>query len=238
VFLFGQKCARSDIYIIGMSTKGKYEVKGGFYIEAGELQIALERFKHVIPQKKNADEILKGVLMLQMRNRLELHGSDGEMYATFILNVEPTEGTALPVGRAVPYKALVDYLKQVPEKTKLKCAFADNEKGVPHMLIESEHGRKAFHGMDYHNYPKMPPFRCTNIALMNIDNFRDMLARTLFAADDKADFKLNGVYFHCLPDRTRFVATNRYILSMYERTDVVFPKPEGGVVPTRGFTSI
>jgi DNA polymerase III sliding clamp (beta) subunit (PCNA family) len=36
-----------------------------------------------------------------------------------------------------------------------------------------------------------------------------------------------------LPDRTRFVATNRYILSMYERTDVVFPKPEGGVVPTR-----
>jgi len=216
-----------------MSTEGKFVAKGGFQVRAGELKAALKCFKHMITQKV-ADEILKRVLLHRMGHRLELHGSDGEMYATSFLDVEPIQGTKIDVGVAVPYKELTDYLKQISDKTILKCVCADDEKGIPHLLIESEYGRRAFHGIDSHNYPKAPAFRCINILIMTVGDFRDMLARTTFAADDGVTYpKLNGVYFHCLPDRTRFVATNRYILSMYEKTDLIFTKPESVMVPIK-----
>jgi len=232
VFLFGaEKCARPDIYISGMSTEGKYVAKGGFQIKAGELKAAVQRFKHVIP-KGDTDEILTRLLVCQMKDRLELHGSDGEMYASFAMNVEPLERFVVGEGRAVSYYWLTNYLKYVPEETVLKCVFAENEKGVPYFLIETEYGREVFYGIDSHNYPKAAKFYCSNIAIMKVDDFRDMVARTIFAADGMLYSRLGGVYFHCLPDRTRFVATNRAILSMYEKTDVIFRKPESIVVPT------
>ena len=232
-FLFvAKKCVHSDIYICDMSTEGKYVVKGGFYIKARELKAAVKRFKYVIP-KGDSDEILKRLLMHQMKHTLVLEGSDGEMYATSILNVEPIEGSVLDPSMAVSYYSLRDYLKHVPEETLLKCVFAENEKGIPYMLIENEQGRQPFHGICSCNYPKAPKFHCSNIAIMEVDDFRDMVARTIFAADEMPYSRLGGVYFHCLPDRTRFIATNRAILSMYERTDIIFPKPESVVVPKR-----
>jgi DNA polymerase-3 subunit beta len=216
-----------------MSAKGKYVAKGGFQVGAGELKAALKRFKNVISQK-HADEILKHILLHRMGHRLELQGSDGEMYASSLLNVEPIEGTRLDAGLAVPYKELAGYLKHIPDEATLKCVYADDEKGISHILIESEYGQKAFRGIDSHNYPKAGKFHSANIAIMRVDDFRDMLARTLFAADDGRLYpKLNGVYFHCLPDKTRFVATNKHILSMYEKSDLVFTKPESVMVPTK-----
>jgi DNA polymerase-3 subunit beta len=228
----GGKCASLRIYICGMSTEGKYVARGGFYIKAAELKAAVQRFKHVIP-KGDADEILTRLLMYQIKDRLELQGSDGEIYASFALKVEPLERFLVGGGMAVSYYWLRDYLKYVPEKAILKCIFADNEKGIPYMLIESERGTKSFYGIDSYNYPKATKFYCSNIAMMKVDDFRDMVARTIFAVDDMPYSRLGGVYFHCLPDRTRFVATNRAILSMYERTDVIFRKPESVVVPIR-----
>ncbi len=215
-----------------MTMEGKYLAKGGFYIKAEELVKAVERFKNVIP-KKAKNGIFERLLIHQMKHRLELHGSDGEIYATTFLNVEPIEGTKVDVSVTVSYKEISAYLKRIPKETTIKCVYADDEKEIPLMLIESKYGQKAFHGIDSCNYPKAAKFRCSNIAVMKVCDFRSMLARTLFATDDKADSKMNGIYFHCLPDRTRFVATNKYILSMYEKTGVVFTKPESVVVPSK-----
>jgi DNA polymerase-3 subunit beta len=215
-----------------MSAKGKYVVHGGFYIKVGELKSALERFKRVIPER-GTDKILRHLLMHQMHHRLELHGSDGEMYAIVALDVKPIEGMGLDVALAVPYKSLINHLKRIPDDVLLKCAFVDEHGSPSHILIESEYGRKTFHGMPFQRYPRAARFRCPNIAIMKVGDFRDMLSQTVFAADEHTGSGLNGVYFHCLPDKTRFVATNKYILSMYERADVVFTKPESVVVPTR-----
>jgi len=207
-------------------------VCSGFYIKAGEFSSALARFKHVISEK-GADEVLRHLLMHQMHHRLELHGSDGEMYAIVALDVEPIKGMVQDTGLAVPYKSLLNHLKRIPDDVLLKCVFVEEQRGPSHILIESEYGRKTFYGITFHSYPKIAPFRCINIAIMNVGDFRDMLSQTVFAVDEGAESKLNGVYFHCLPDKTRFVATNRYILSMYEKVDVVFTKPKSVVVPTR-----
>jgi DNA polymerase-3 subunit beta len=215
-----------------MSTEGKYVVRGGFYIKIGELKSAIERFKHVIPEK-SSNKILRHLLMHQMHHRLELHGSDGEIDATVVLNVQPIEGMMLDTGLAVPYKSLVNHLNRVPDDVLIKCVFVDEQGSSSHILIESEYGRKTLHGTPLHMYPKAARFCCSNIAIMNVGDFRGMLSQTMFAADKSADSKLNGVYFHCLPDKTRFVATNKYILSMYERADVVFTEPESVVVPTK-----
>ena len=219
-----------------MSTEGKFVAKDGFYIKAGELKAAAERFKHVIP-KKTTDKVLERLLIHQMRDRLELSGSDGEIYASFVMNVVPTWEVKVGVSVAVPYKPLTDFLKSLPAEAVLKCMQAHDEKGIPFMLVESDYGNQVFHGIDYYNYPLPPRFRPDNIVLMNEDAFRDMVARTIFAAADEIYPNLSGVYFDFLPDRTNFVATNRAILSMYTRTDLGFPmvkeKPKSIIVPTK-----
>ncbi len=219
-----------------MSTEGKYIAGDGFYIKAGELKTAVERFKYVVPEKDGGG-VLERLLMHQIKDRLELSGSDGEMYASFIMNVAPIGEARIGVSVAVPYKLLTDFLKSLPEDAVLKCMQARDERGALYMLAESDYGSHAFHGIDYYNYPKEPRLRPDNIVLMNEDAFRDMVARTIFAADDGAYPNLSGVYFDFLPDRTNFVATNRFILSMYTRTDLEFPmikgKPKSIIVPTK-----
>jgi len=219
-----------------MSSKEKYVATSGFCIKAGELKTAVGRFKHVIPQSAD-DEILERLLIYQIKDRIELRGSDGEMYAIFLLNVEPLEPFVIGEGMAVQYKTLTDFLRQIPEETILKCMYAKNEKGIPHMLIESEYGREVFHGIDSYNYPSPPHLRPDDIVLMNTDAFQDMVAQTIFAADNMPYSKLGGVYFHFLPDKTNFVATNRTILAMYTSTDLEIPmvkqKPKSAVVPTK-----
>ena len=235
-FFAGEKCARPGIYICGMSTEGKYVAKDGFYIKAGELKTAVGRFKHVIP-KRAEDEILERLLIHQIKDRLELSGSDGEIYASLVIEVVPTGEVRVGVSMAVPYKPLTDFLKSLPDEAVLKCMQAHDEKGRPFMLVESDYGNQVFHGIDYYNYPLPPRLRPDNIVLMNEDAFRDMVARTIFAADDETYPNLSGVYFDFLPDRTNFVATNRVILSMYTRTDLDFPmvkgKPKSIIVPTK-----
>ena len=215
-----------------MSTEGKYVAKSGFYIKTGELKAAVQRFKHVIP-KKEADDILKRLLVQQINRRLELHGSDGEIYAVSVLNVEPIEDTKIDVGVAVPYKELRDYLEHIPEETTIKCVYSDDEEEVRYILIESEYGQRTFHGIDSCNYLQEPKFSSTNFAIMKVGDFRDMIDQTIFAVDDMPYSKLGGVYFHCLSDKTIFVATNRAILSMYEKADLIFTEPKSVVVPTK-----
>jgi DNA polymerase-3 subunit beta len=114
---------------------------------------------------------------------------------------------------------------------------AHDENGIPFMMIESDYGNQVLHGIDYHNYPSPPRFRPDNVVLMNEDAFRDMVTQTLFAADDPTYPNLYGVYFDFLPDRTNFVATNRFVLSIYTRTDLVFgrvkEKPKSIIVPAK-----
>jgi DNA polymerase-3 subunit beta len=219
-----------------MSTEGKFVAKDGFYIKAGELKAAAERFKYVIP-KKATDTILERLLIHQMRDRLELSGSDGEIYASFVMNVVPTWEVREGVSVAVPYKPLIDFLKSLPAEAMLKCMQAHDEKGIPFMLVESDYGNQVFHGIDYYNYPILPRFRPDNIVLMNEEAFRDMVTQTIFAADDPTCPNLYGVYFDFLPDRTNFVATNRLVLSIYTRTDLVFggvkEKPKSIIVPIK-----
>jgi DNA polymerase-3 subunit beta len=219
-----------------MSTEGKYVVKDGFYIKAGELKTAVGRFKHVMP-KKPTDEILGRLLIHQMKDKVELSGTDGEIYASFIMNVVPTWGVGAGVRLAVPYKLLTDFLKNLPEEAVLKCMQAHDEKGIPFMMIESDYGNQVLHGIDYHNYPSPPYLRPDNVVLMNEEAFRDMVTQTLFAADDPTYPNLYGVYFDFLPDRTNFVGTNRFILSIYTRTDLVFgrvkEKPKSIIVPAK-----
>jgi DNA polymerase-3 subunit beta len=218
-----------------MSTEGKYIAHGGFYIKAGELKAAIERFKYVVPEEseESEDKILEHLLMYQMGNKVELRGSardiyaDCEIHASFMVNVEPIEGSINAVTQAVPYKPFSAFLKSVPDNTMLKCMQANNEKDIPHFLVESEYGCEAFYGILSRNYPPFPRLRPDDIVFMKVDAFRDMVARTLFAADDAAYSILAGVYFDFLPDKTRFVATNRYIVSIYESTELVFPKASG-----------
>jgi DNA polymerase III subunit beta len=227
-----------------MSMEGTYVVNGGFYIKAGELKAAVERFKYVVPEKSE-DKTLEHLLLYQMKDRVELRGStrdtyaNCEIHASFMVNVEPVEGSNVnAVTLAVPYKPFMYFLKSVREDTMLKCVYADNERGVPHLLVESEYGRHAFHGIPSWDYPTFPRLRPDDIVFMKLDAFQDMIARTLFAADDAPRSKLAGVYFDFLPDKTRFVATNKYILSMYESAELEFPKvggikPKSMIVPTK-----
>jgi DNA polymerase-3 subunit beta len=222
----------------------KFVVHGGFYIKAGELKAAVERFKHVVPEKSE-DKILEHLLMYQMKDKVELRGStrdayaDCEIHASFIVNVEPIEGSNVnAVTLAVPYEPFMYFLKSVREDTKLKCVHADNERGIPHLLVESEYGRHVFPVIPSWGYPTFPYLRPDDIVFMKLDAFQDMIARTLFAADDAPRSKLAGVYFDFLPDKTRFVASNKYILSIYENAELEFPKvggikPKSMIVPTK-----
>ncbi len=237
LFLGAKKSAYSHIYTFGMSTGGKYVTGDGFYVKAGDLKAALGRFKHVIT-KKSPDSILGRLLMYQTKDRLELHGSDGKMYATFIMDVKPTWELKVGVRMAVPYKLLTDFLKDIPDEAVLACKQAHDEKHIPFLLVESDNSYQFFHGIDPSNFPPPPRWRPDNIVLMDEDAFRDMVAKTIFAAADDREYpNLSGVYFDFLPDRTNFVATNRSILSVYTRTDLEFGsiknKPKSIIVPTK-----
>jgi DNA polymerase-3 subunit beta len=213
-----------------MSTEGKYMTKGGFYVKAGELKAAVDRFKYVVPEKAE-NEILERLLLRHVKSRLDLEWCDGEMYASYILDVEHIDGVFESVSMAVQYKQLMDFLKGLPDDTTLKCMGAQNERGIPFMLVESDHWSHVFHGIDSIHYPKGYREYAKNVLLMGIEDFRDMIASTAFAADDPTLGILHSIYFHLLPDRTKFVATNGHMLSLYERTDLVAIKAGGVVVP-------
>ena len=212
-----------------MNAEGK-NVKGGFAIKARALKAAIERFKEVVP-KKAAKEYLTHLFLRQTGGRLELHGGDGEIYATLVIDVEPMGGNDVRV--AVQYKQLTDFLKGLPENVMLKCMQTEGKDGALNLLAESKYGRHTFRGTEFVDFQIEPEGDDYRVVAIKVADFRDIVASTAFAADDSFFLNLHGIYFHFLPDKTNLVATNRYILSLYERADLVFSGVKSVIVPVK-----
>ena len=144
----GEKCARPDIYICGMST-------AGFSVNVGELKDKVERFKYVIPNRPER-KIFGHILLNQVERTLVISGCDDMKYAYSVLGVEQISWEGTRVKMAVPYKQLMDFLKGISDENILKCAQIQGENAEPCLLVESSGERRVFQGIDASNFPPFP----------------------------------------------------------------------------------
>jgi DNA polymerase-3 subunit beta len=222
-FLGGKKSAHSRINRLGMKAAQEKIGHGGFVIKAGELKEALGRFEHVMP--KNAFGGIYGYILLeQSGDMLGLKGGADDLSAYLALRVQPRDEGYDEVRIAVPYRQLVDFAKRIPSAADIVFTRARDENFVPYLLANSSYENATFRGIDAHKYPSHRKADAGYYVAIDVDIFREMVSSTAFAAAGTSYYNLRSVYFNFLSDRTDFVATNRVILSLYSRTDVVFSK--------------
>jgi DNA polymerase-3 subunit beta len=189
----------------------------------------MERFKYVVPKNPISWEF-SHVLFHQHGNTLELRVGDYSLNASFAIYAQARSGE---VRVLVPYRKLRDFVKGIPAAATIVCTQIKEENGPTYFLVESTSGDSSFLCLDAERYPDFPGVKDGHPITLGVNDFRDMVARTAFAADETDYFNLHGVYFHFLPDRTAFVATDRLVMSIYECRHLVFPDVKNVIVPVK-----
>lgn len=89
-------------------------------------------------------------------------------------------------------------------------------------------GRTKFHGMDANKFPSIPMIHKNEPIIINADEFRSAIDKTLFsAADSSVRPMLAGIYMHASEDKLTFASTDSFRLSDY----VFIPKNPTTHVP-------
>jgi len=213
----------------------------GFSVRAELLSEALGRVMPILPTR-SMHVITRNVLFYQRGDELELRATDLEVYARTLLSVLPQGDEAPHVQIAVQPKPLADLLKALPPDEVLTFSLAPGESTsgeAPQLQVSSSFGRYDLMGVSALEFPAFPDPPGTQGMSFPIATLREIIQRTAFAAaKDESRPALTGIYFHFLPDRTNFVATDAHVLVRLSRTDIVLQDAPSLLLPVRALEAL
>ena len=213
----------------------------GFSVRAETLSEALSRVLPILPSR-SMHVITRNVLLYQRGEELEIRATDLEVYARTRLTVLPRGGDEPHVQIAIQPKPLSDLLKALPSDEVLTFTQGSGEAGAgeaPQLQVSSSFGRYDLAGIDAAEFPAFPEPPTTQGLSFTVATLREIIQRTAFAAArDEARPALTGIYFHFLPDRTNFVATDAHVLVRLGRTDITLQNAPNLLLPVRALDAL
>ena len=213
----------------------------GFSVRAETLSEALSRVLPILPTR-SMHVITRNVLLYQRGDELELRATDLEVYARTRLTVLPQGGSDPHVQIAIQPKPLSDLLKALPDDEVLTFTQGSAVAGVgeaPQLQVSSSFGRYDLAGIDAAEFPAFPEPPATQGMNFPVATLREIIQRTAFAAArDETRPALTGIYFHFLPDRTNFVATDAHVLVRLSRTDIALQNAPNLLLPVRALDAL
>jgi DNA polymerase-3 subunit beta len=213
----------------------------GFSVRAETLSEALSRVLPILPTR-SMHVITRNVLLYQRGDELELRATDLEVYARTRLTVLPQGGSDPHVQIAIQPKPLSDLLKALPDDEVLTFTQGSAVAGVgeaPQLQVNSGFGRYDLAGIDAAEFPAFPEPPATQGMNFTVATLREIIQRTAFAAArDETRPALTGIYFHFLPDRTNFVATDAHVLVRLSRTDIALQNAPNLLLPVRALDAL
>jgi DNA polymerase-3 subunit beta len=190
-----------------------------------------------IIEKRSVMPILENILIDVKSGRMEFIATDLEIGIHGSCEVEVIEeGKTL-----LSAKKVLNIVRELKEKN-IKLKVVENPQGGRDLEILC--GRAVFNinTSDHIDFPDLPLYEDVDLFGVDSDKFRDMIAKTIYAASvDERRYNLNGVFFEKEGKKIRMVATNGHRLSLIEREsdEIESLKLEKGVTfPRKGLNEL
>ncbi len=199
-----------------------------FVVSSTELLSHLTVVSRVI-STKNTLPILDNFLFNLTGNNLEITASDLETTLTTIITLE----NVTDEGRiAIPYRILLDVLKEFPEQP---LTFDINAQTFA-IKVSSDTGEFNVIGQPSEDYPSAVVLQPADRTSVKIPAHALLsgITKTIFAtADDEMRPVMNGILFELSNDSFTFVASDAHKLVRYKRLDVKSDRTSSFILPKK-----
>lgn len=199
-----------------------------FVVSSTELLSHLTVVSRVI-SSKNTLPILDNFLFKLDGKNLEITASDLETTLTTTIQLENvTEGGEV----AIPFRILVDVLKELPEQP---LTFDINLDSMA-IKMNSERGQFNIVGQPAEDYPAKASVKAdTKVGVtLPAPALLNGIIKTIFAtADDEMRPVMNGILFELSADSLTFVASDAHKLVRYRRLDIKCDDEKAFILPKK-----
>lgn len=202
-----------------------------FVVSSTELLSHLSVVSRVI-SSKNTLPILDNFLFKLEGNDLEITASDLESTLTTRITLENVSGDG---SVAIPYKILIDTLKEFSEQP---LTF-DIDPGSLAIVINSENGQFNIVGQPADDFPAKADIKAEGKTTVKLaaDVMLNGISKTIFAtADDEMRPVMNGIFIDLNADGITFVASDSHKLVRYRRKDVQGDSESSFILPKKPAT--
>lgn len=202
-----------------------------FVVSSTELLSHLSVVSRVI-SSKNTLPILDNFLFKLEGNDLEITASDLESTLTTRITLENVSGDG---SVAIPYKILIDTLKEFSEQP---LTF-DIDPGSLAIVINSENGQFNIVGQPADDFPAKAEIKAEGKTTVKLaaDILLNGITKTIFAtADDEMRPVMNGIFIDLNADGITFVASDSHKLVRYRRKDVQGDSESSFILPKKPAT--
>ncbi len=202
-----------------------------FVVSSTELLSHLSVVSRVI-SSKNTLPILDNFLFKLEGNDLEITASDLESTLTTRITLENVSGDG---SVAIPYKILIDTLKEFSEQP---LTF-DIDPGSLAIVINSENGQFNIVGQPADDFPAKADIKAEGKTTVKLaaDVMLNGITKTIFAtADDEMRPVMNGIFIDLNSDGITFVASDSHKLVRYRRKDVQGDSESSFILPKKPAT--
>ena len=200
-------------------------------VSSTELLSHLSVVSRVI-SSKNTLPILDNFLFKLEGNDLEITASDLESTLTTRITLENVSGDG---SVAIPYKILIDTLKEFSEQP---LTF-DIDPGSLAIVINSENGQFNIVGQPADDFPAKADIKAEGKTTVKLaaDILLNGITKTIFAtADDEMRPVMNGIFIDLNSDGITFVASDSHKLVRYRRKDVQGDSESSFILPKKPAT--
>ncbi|HOP04546.1 MAG TPA: DNA polymerase III subunit beta [Tenuifilaceae bacterium] len=202
-----------------------------FVVSSTELLSHLSVVSRVI-SSKNTLPILDNFLFKLEGNNLEITASDLETTLTTSIQLENvTQGGEV----AIPYRILVDTLKEFPEQP---LTFDINLDTLA-TTVKTETGQFNIVGQPAEDFPAKATVKDESKVSVSLsaNALLNGITKTIFAtADDEMRPVMNGILFELASDSLTFVASDAHKLVRYRRLDVKCDEEKSFILPKKPAT--
>lgn len=181
---------------------------------------------------KNTLPILDNFLFKLEGKDLEITASDLESTLTTRITLENVSGDG---SVAIPYKILIDTLKEFSEQP---LTF-DIDPGSLAIVINSENGQFNIVGQPADDFPAKADIKAEGKTTVKLaaDVMLNGITKTIFAtADDEMRPVMNGIFIDLNADGITFVASDSHKLVRYRRKDVRGDSESSFILPKKPAT--
>lgn len=202
-----------------------------FVVSSTELLSHLSVVSRVI-SSKNTLPILDNFLFKLEGNDLEITASDLESILTTRITLENVSGDG---SVAIPYKILIDTLKEFSEQP---LTF-DIDPGSLAIVINSENGQFNIVGQPADDFPAKAEIKAEGKTAVKLaaEILLNGITKTIFAtADDEMRPVMNGIFIDLNSDGITFVASDSHKLVRYRRKDVQADSESSFILPKKPAT--
>jgi DNA polymerase-3 subunit beta len=178
---------------------------------------------------KNTLPILDNFLFNLQGNDLEITASDLETTLTTKIRLENVTDGGLV---AIPYRILVDTLKEFPEQP---LTFDINPKNLA-IKVKSDTGEFNIVGQPAEDYPTKAQVKEESKISVRVPSHALLsgISKTIFAtADDEMRPVMNGILFELSEEALTFVASDAHKLVRYKRLDVKANQARSFILPKK-----